>query len=65
MKSERIRLSRELPDESGQALAALMVNLGLLERDAGSPELIRSHVTSLKCLGTQVVDDLHALAVPT
>jgi signal transduction histidine kinase len=41
-ESERMHLSRELHDESGQALAGLMMNLGLLERDAESPELVRS-----------------------
>jgi signal transduction histidine kinase len=62
-ESERIHLSHELHDVSGQALAALMVNLGLLERDAGSPELIRAHAADLKRIGNEVVDNLHALAV--
>jgi signal transduction histidine kinase len=59
----RIHLSRELHDESGQAIAALMVNLGLLERDAESPELIRVHAVNLKRIGSEVLDNLHALAV--
>jgi signal transduction histidine kinase len=62
-EAERIHLSRELHDESGQALAALMVNLGLLERDAESPELIRSHAADLKRITSEVLDNLHALAV--
>lgn len=62
-EAERIHLSRELHDESGQALAALMVNLGLLERDADSPELVREHTTDLKRIGSEVLDNLHALAV--
>jgi signal transduction histidine kinase len=62
-EAERIHLSRELHDESGQALAALMVNLGLLERDAESPELIRSHTADLKRITSEVLGNLHALAV--
>lgn len=62
-EAERIHLSRELHDESGQILAALMVNLGLLERDADSPDLIRSHASELKRIASNVLDNLHALAV--
>ena len=36
-EDERLHLSRELHDESGQLLAALTVQLGLLERDADEP----------------------------
>jgi signal transduction histidine kinase len=62
-EAERIHLSHELHDESGQALSAIMVNLGLLERDAESPEMIRTHVADLKRIVSQVLDNLHALAV--
>ena len=62
-EAERIHLSRELHDETGQALAALMVNLGLLERDAEDPELIRTHAADLKRIGTEVLDNIHSLAV--
>ena len=63
-EAERMHLSRELHDESGQILAALMVNLGLLERDAGSPELVRMpYFGELKRITTEVLDNLHALAV--
>ncbi len=62
-EAERAHLSRELHDESGQVLSALMVNLGLLERDAGSPELVRSHLADLNRIGTEVLNNLHALAI--
>jgi signal transduction histidine kinase len=62
-ESERIHLSRELHDESGQILAAFMMNLGLLARDADTPDLVRAHTTELKRLGMEVLDNLHALAV--
>jgi signal transduction histidine kinase len=62
-ETERMHLSRELHDESGQALAGLMMNLGLLERDAESPELVRSHATELKQIASAVLENLHSLAV--
>ena len=62
-EAERIHLSRELHDESSQALAGLMVNLGLLERDAESPALVRSHTADLKRITTEVLTTLHAAAV--
>jgi signal transduction histidine kinase len=62
-EAERIHLSRELHDESSQALAGLMVHLGLLDRDAESPELVRSHAAELKRITTEVLANLHAQAV--
>ena len=60
---ERMHLSRELHDASSQALAALMVNLGLLDRDAESPALVRSHSADLRRIATGVLDSLRAAAV--
>lgn len=62
-EQERMHLSRELHDESGQILAALMVRLGLLERDAQSPELMVEHIAELKQIVTEVLNNLHSLAV--
>jgi signal transduction histidine kinase len=62
-ENERIHLSHELHDETGQILSALMVKLGLLERDAGSADLIRSHVLELKQIISEVVSSLHNLAI--
>ena len=62
-EAERIHLSRELHDESSQALAGLMVNLGLLDRDAESPALVRSHTADLRRIATEVLANLHAAAV--
>ena len=39
-ETEKLNLSRELHDESGQVISAMMVQLGLLERDANNPEMI-------------------------
>jgi signal transduction histidine kinase len=40
-----------------------MVNLGLLERDAESSVMVRAHASDLKRIGSEVMDNLHALAV--
>lgn len=40
-----------------------MVNLGLLDRDAESPPLVRSHTADLRRIATEVLDNLHAVAV--
>ena len=62
-EAERLHLSRELHDESGQVMSALVVQLGLLERDASKPELIRQHAAELKRIAGDVLDNLHEMAV--
>lgn len=62
-EEERLQLSRELHDESGQLLAALTVQLGLLERDADHPQAIRSRTSELKSAAKAIQDNLHRLAV--
>jgi signal transduction histidine kinase len=62
-ENERLHLSRELHDESGQLLAALAVQLGLLERDADHPETVRSRIAELKNTSNAIQENLHRLAV--
>jgi signal transduction histidine kinase len=62
-EDERLHLSRELHDESGQLLAALTVQLGLLERDAFHPEMIHAHMAELKQTAGAIQKNLHRLAV--
>jgi signal transduction histidine kinase len=62
-EKERLHLSRELHDESGQLLAGLMVQLGLLERDASQPELAQARLAGLKQTTNELQDNLHKLAV--
>jgi signal transduction histidine kinase len=62
-EDERLHLSRELHDESGQLLAALTVQLGLLERDAIHPETIHAHIAELKQTVGAIQKNLHRLAV--
>ena len=62
-EQERLHLSRELHDESGQLLAALMVQLGLLERDSGRAELVVRRLAELKDTTQEIQENLHKLAV--
>lgn len=62
-ESERLNLSRELHDESGQVISAMMVQLGLLERDANNPELIKQYAQELKRIASEVLSNLHEMAV--
>jgi signal transduction histidine kinase len=62
-EQERLHLSRELHDESGQLLAGLMVQLGLLERDFDQPDLVGKRVGELKQTTNELQDNLHKLAV--
>lgn len=62
-EEERLNLSRELHDESGQLLAALSVRLGLLEREAGNLPSVEPHLAELKRITVEIQEDLHKLAV--
>jgi signal transduction histidine kinase len=62
-EEERLQLSRELHDESGQLLAALTVQLGLLERDSDKPVAIRARTVELKQTANMIQENLHRLAV--
>jgi signal transduction histidine kinase len=62
-EDERLHLSRELHDESGQLLAALTVQLGLLDRDADHPEAVRRHISGLNETANTIRENLHRLAV--
>ena len=62
-EEERLHLSRELHDESGQLLTALTVQLGLLERSLDQPGTLRDRIKELKTTANQIQDNLHKLAV--
>jgi signal transduction histidine kinase len=61
-EDERLHLSRELHDESGQLLAGLMVQLGLLERNSNEPDAARRAFGELRSMTGQLQRDLHRLA---
>jgi signal transduction histidine kinase len=62
-EAERLHLSRELHDESGQLLTALTVQLGLLERGLDQPDSLRERIEELKSTTNAIQDNLHNLAV--
>jgi signal transduction histidine kinase len=62
-EAEKLNLSRELHDESGQVISAMMVQLGLLERDASKPDLIKEQVKQLKVFASDLLSNLHDMAV--
>lgn len=61
-EEERRAIARELHDEAGQALTALMLGLGQIGREAGS-EAIAEQVQALKKLTDEIMEELHRLAV--
>ena len=62
-EDERLHLSRELHDESGQLLTALSMQLGLLERNAARPDAVQTQLGQLKRTASAIQDNLHKLAV--
>ena len=62
-EEERLNLSRELHDESGQLLTALTVQLGLLDRSVNQPDELRRRIDELKNTSNKIQDNLHKLAV--
>jgi signal transduction histidine kinase len=62
-EEERLHLSREIHDESGQLLSALTLQLGLLEREAGEIEIVNQRVAELKHTANEIQNNLHQLAV--
>ncbi len=62
-EEERLHLSRELHDESGQLLTALTVQLGLLDRVLNQPDAMREKIEELKTTANEIQENLHKLAV--
>lgn len=62
-EEERLNLSRELHDESGQLLTALTFQLGLLDRSMDQPGGLRERIDELKNTANMIQDNLHKLAV--
>lgn len=61
-EEERLHLSRELHDESGQILAALMVELGLLTKASKQNKKDLFHLQKIHDLSQDLQTNLHRLA---
>ncbi len=61
-EDERQRISRELHDETGQAITSLMVGLKVLE-GATCLEEVRDTTDQLRATAAQTLDSLHSLAL--
>ncbi|RPI34913.1 MAG: GAF domain-containing protein [Chloroflexota bacterium] len=62
-ESERRYIARELHDETGQALASLMVGLELLEQEASKPEAVVTGLSDLSKIVNDVLENLHRMAM--
>ena len=62
-EDERRALARELHDETGQALTALAIGLGMLERDSECNPAIAGKLEELKTTTNGIMQELHRLAV--
>lgn len=62
-EEERLHLSRELHDESGQLLSALAVQLGLLNREVGNQDAVEQRIMELKRIAEEIQYNLHQIAV--
>jgi signal transduction histidine kinase len=62
-EEERLNLSRELHDESGQLLTALLFELSVLEREAWYPGQAMQKIQELKSTAHELQENLHQLAV--
>ena len=60
---ERQFIARQLYDDEGQRLAALLVQLRVLEQDAECAPAVLARLADLKNLATSLLQDLHRLAV--
>jgi PAS domain S-box-containing protein len=63
LENERHVIAQELHDEAGQALTGLKLGLQLLNRDAGNPQVLATHIAELQQTVTSVMEELHRLAV--
>jgi signal transduction histidine kinase len=61
-EAERVRVSRELHDDTGQALALILVRLGLIEKLTGEPD-VRRELAEVRTLVVDAIDGVRRLAV--
>jgi two-component system sensor histidine kinase UhpB len=61
-EGERVRISRELHDDTGQALTLLLIRLQLIENNAVEPE-VKHELAELRTLVGETLDGVRRLAV--
>ena len=62
-ENERKYIARELHDEAGQVLTALLVDLRLLEKNASQPDSILKIVAEMERSLNGVIENLHRMAM--
>ncbi len=62
-EAERRHISRELHDETGQALSSMLLGLSLLEREADDPEAIVARAIELEEMVDLMLENLHRMAM--
>jgi signal transduction histidine kinase len=62
-EAERSRIARELHDETGQALSAMLLGLSLFEREANHPEAIIARAAEMEKMVDEMLENLHRLAM--
>jgi len=61
-ENERMRISRELHDETSQSLTALLLGLDTIEiASKGSNDEIKKHIVNLKGISVDMLDNIHRL----
>jgi PAS domain S-box-containing protein len=61
-EQERRAIARELHDETGQALTALMLGLGAVEKEAGLSGSVPTRIAELKQMTQSAMEALHGVA---
>ncbi len=62
-EAERAHIARELHDETGQALSAMLLGLSLFEREADRPEAVIARAVEMGDMVNEMLDNLHRLAM--
>jgi len=62
-ETERTAIAREIHDQAGQDLSALILGLGVIQKEAGELEAIATHAAELQQIADGTMDGLHRLAM--
>jgi signal transduction histidine kinase/DNA-binding response OmpR family regulator len=62
-EAERAHIARELHDETGQALSAMLLSLSLFERQVDCPEAVIARAAELEKMVDEMLGNLHRLAM--